>query len=163
MPWYLLLFKGDLLNISLNDSSVNSSQSFVVKFKICGRGVNAFSIVGFENLFQGQTSWQVSHPNIQLSNFPWKEKPGKEISFYNSYHFTNGLYNDIGIGYKMNFKESPSFLFSAGYSYKKVNNKIGVALACLVPPCPEEFSNYEYGYGRIVLKAGIDLRWFNFG
>ena len=91
-------------------------------------------------------------------NIPWKEKPGKEISFYNSYHFTNGFYNDIGIGYKMNFKESSSFLFSAGYSYKKVNNKIGVALACLVPPCPEEFSKYEYGYGRIVLKAGIELR-----
>src|SRR5688572_26776039 len=23
-------------------------------------------------------------------NFPWKEKPGKEISLYNSYHFTAG-------------------------------------------------------------------------
>jgi hypothetical protein len=91
-------------------------------------------------------------------NFPWKEKPGKEISFYNSYHFTKGLYSDIGIGYKLNLNENPSFLFSAGYSYKKVHNKIGVVNQCLVPPCSEKFTNYEYGFGRIVLKAGIKLR-----
>jgi hypothetical protein len=91
-------------------------------------------------------------------NFPWKEKPGKEISFYNSYHFTRGLYSDIGIGYKVNLNENPSFLFSAGYSYKRVHNKIGIVDPCLVPPCSEKFTNYEYGFGRIVLKAGIVLR-----
>ncbi len=91
-------------------------------------------------------------------NFPWKEKPGKEISFYNSYHFTRGLYSDIGIGYKTNTKQNPSFSLSAGYSYKKVHNRIGVVSPCLIPPCPEDFTRYEYGYGRILLKAGIALR-----
>ena len=91
-------------------------------------------------------------------NFPWKEKPGKEIPFYNSYQFTRGLYSDIGIGYKINLRNNPSFLFSAGYSYKKVYNKIGVVSPCLVAPCPEDFSKYEYEYGRIILKAGIELR-----
>ncbi len=91
-------------------------------------------------------------------NSPWKEKPGKEISFYNSYHFTRGLYSDIGIGYKTNSYKNSSFLLSAGYSYKKVHSKIGVVSSCLIPPCPEDFTSYDYGYGRIVLKAGIELR-----
>ena len=54
--------------MSLKVSSVNSSQSLVLKFKIAGIGVKLISLVGFANLFQGHTSWHTSQPNIQLSN-----------------------------------------------------------------------------------------------
>ena len=90
-------------------------------------------------------------------NFSGKNKPGKEIFYYNSYHFSNGIYSDIGIGYKMKFIGKSSFLISTGYSYKEINNKVGVVNPCLVGPCPVDYSNYKYGSGRVVLKAGVDF------
>ena len=91
-------------------------------------------------------------------NFPGKNKPGKEVYevyYYNSYHFTGDLYSDVGIGYKIQFIKKTSFLISSGYSYKKIKSKIGVVNPCLIRPCPEDFSEYKYGYGRIVFKAGL--------
>jgi hypothetical protein len=90
-------------------------------------------------------------------NLSAKNKPGKEIGYYTFYHFDNGIYTDIGIGYKIKFIGSSSFLISTGYSYKEINSKIAVATECLVAPCPVDYSNYKYGNGRVVLKAGIDF------
>ena len=90
-------------------------------------------------------------------NFSGKNKPGKEIYYYTSYHFSGGIYSDIGIGYKMKFIRNSSFLISTGYSYKEINNKVGVVNQCLVAPCPVDYSNYRYGNGRVVLKAGVDF------
>src|SRR6187551_145105 len=80
MPSNLLLLSGEFLKMVLKDSSVNSSQSFFVKFKTWGRGAKAISSVGPENLFQGHTSWHTSQPNIQLSNLPFIS-PGINASF----------------------------------------------------------------------------------
>ena len=52
-------------------------------------------------------------------NFPIKNKPGKEIWNYDTYHFTGGIYTDIGIGYQVSLYKKSSVLFSLGYSYKK--------------------------------------------
>ena len=71
MPWNLLRFNGEFLKMSLKLSSVKSSQSLVVKFRMAGRGVKFISDVGLLNLFQGHTSWHTSQPNIQLSNLPF--------------------------------------------------------------------------------------------
>ena len=90
-------------------------------------------------------------------NFAGKNKPGKEVYYYSSYHFTSGIYTDIGIGYKMKFIRKSSFLISTGYSYKEMNNTVGVVNPCLVAPCTVDYSNYKYGNGRIVLKAGVDF------
>ena len=68
-----------------------------------------------------------------------------------------GIYTDIGIGYKMKFTGKSSFLISTGYSYKEINNKVGVVNQCLVAPCPVDYSKYKYGNGRVVLKAGVDF------
>jgi len=89
-------------------------------------------------------------------NFSGKNKPGKEI-YYSSYDFTGGIYTDIGIGYKIKFTRNSSFLISTGYSYKEINNKVGVVNPCLVAPCPVDYSKYRYGTGRVVLKAGVDF------
>jgi hypothetical protein len=92
-------------------------------------------------------------------NFPWNDKPSnKEVPYYTSYQFTGGIYTDIGIGYKISGSKKPSFVISTGYSYKKLHSKISVVNPCITPPCPEEVSNYDLGYGRIVFKAGIGLR-----
>lgn len=71
MPSNLALLSGEFLKMVLKDSSVNASQSLVEKFSISGIGVKLISSVDFENLFHGQTSWQTSQPNIQLSNLPF--------------------------------------------------------------------------------------------
>ena len=57
----------------------------------------------------------------------------------------------------MKFIRNSSFLISTGYSYKEINNKVGVVNPCLVAPCPVDYSNYKYGNGRVVLKAGVDF------
>lgn len=88
-------------------------------------------------------------------NISGKNKPGKEI-YYNSYHFSGGVYTDFGIGYKIKLRKSYLTL-SPGFSYKEINNKVGVVNPCLVGPCPVDYSSYKYGNGRAVLKAGVDF------
>ena len=80
MPANLLRLSGEFLTISVKFSSVNSSQSLVVKFNIAGIGVKFTSLCGVENRFHGQTSWQTSQPNIQSSNLPFIS-PGINASF----------------------------------------------------------------------------------
>lgn len=88
-------------------------------------------------------------------NFPVKNKPGEEVSFYTSYHFTGGLYTDIGVGYRINFGKNTALLISGGYSYKNIRNRIRATSSCINPPCTENFSNYTYDFNRLLLKAGI--------
>lgn len=88
-------------------------------------------------------------------NFPMKNKPGKEIPYYNSYHFTGGVYTDIGIGFRTKFIKKSSFLFSLGHSYKQLKTKIGITAACV--ECQPYLYNYKLGYGRMVLKTGVEF------
>jgi len=89
-------------------------------------------------------------------NIPWKDKPGKEISYYNSYHFTGGVYTGFGIGYRLSVSKKTSILFSLGHSYKKLRGNIGVISSCpFIGPCFEDYSKYDFGYGRMILKTGL--------
>ena len=88
-------------------------------------------------------------------NFPMKNKPGKEIYYYNTYHFTGGVYTDFGIGYHVSINKYSSLAFSLGHSFKKLQNKVGVTMQCLVGPCPVDYSKYDYEFGRMILKAGL--------
>src|SRR3954469_21946204 len=67
MPSYLDRLSGECLKIFLNSSSVSASQSFELKLRISGIGVNSTVLLGCEKRFQGHTSWHTSQPNIQLS------------------------------------------------------------------------------------------------
>ncbi|HEY8690891.1 MAG TPA: hypothetical protein VIM07_16760 [Chitinophagaceae bacterium] len=88
-------------------------------------------------------------------DFPLKNVPGKEIVYYNTYHFKGGLYTDIGIGYKIKFIKSSSLQFSLGYSYKELQTQIGITPACL--ECQPSSYKYDFGYGRIILKTGVEF------
>lgn len=88
-------------------------------------------------------------------NFPMKDKPGKEVSYYNTYHFTGGIYTDIGIGFQSRLYKKSSLLFSLGYSYKELQTKIGTTICPFIGPCYVDYSKYEFNYGRIALKAGL--------
>ena len=69
IPSNFLLLRGEFLKTCLKLSSVKSSQSCLVKFKTCGKGVNCISLFGLLKRFHGQTSWHISQPNIQLENW----------------------------------------------------------------------------------------------
>lgn len=88
-------------------------------------------------------------------NFPMKNKPGKEINYYNSYHFNGGVYTGIGIGYQAPLYKKSSVLFSLGYSYKKMETKIGVNVCPFTGPCYVDYSKYDYSFGRVMVKAGL--------
>jgi len=91
-------------------------------------------------------------------NFSAKNKPGKEIYYYTSYHFNGGVYTDLGFGYRMKIKGKLFFTLSTGFTYKEINDKVGTSTLCLTPePCPVDYSTYKYGNGRVVLKAGVDF------
>ena len=61
-------------------SEVKACQSFVLRFISSKSGLNRFSWCAFEKRFHGQTSWQTSHPNIQLS-IDWLNCWGMSWSF----------------------------------------------------------------------------------
>lgn len=86
--------------------------------------------------------------------FPMKNKPGKEI-YYNTYHFNGGIYTDVGIGYQFPLYKKSSFLISMGYSYKKLQSKIGETTCPFMGPCFVDYSTYDFSYSRIILKAGF--------
>ncbi len=86
-------------------------------------------------------------------NFNTKNKPGKDIYYYTRYHFSGGVFTGLGIGYKIKFAKANSFLLNIGYSYKELNLKIGT----IGPADGVDYSNYKYGNGRVVLKAGVDF------
>ncbi|MBS1737609.1 MAG: hypothetical protein JSS98_13540 [Bacteroidetes bacterium] len=90
-------------------------------------------------------------------NFPMKNKPGNEVWRYDTYHFSGGIYTDIGIGYKATLSKKLSCPISIGYSYKKLQSKIGTTICPFVPPCYTDYNIYNYKYNRIVVKAGLEF------
>ena len=64
MPSYLALFTAEPSKILLNVSSVSSTQFLFLIDESSFFGLKLSSLWGLENLFQGHTSWQISHPKI---------------------------------------------------------------------------------------------------
>lgn len=69
------------------------------------------------------------------------------------------LFYDAGIGWKLSGKNNRGFIFSAGYSFKQVKEK--VKPSWWTSPTPQlETENYEhhnYLFRRVVIKAGFQL------
>ncbi|MEO8766028.1 MAG: hypothetical protein ABI416_17130 [Ginsengibacter sp.] len=120
-------------------------------------GYNSFPLFIDVRRYFGKISKGFAYADLGY-NLKGKNKPGKEINYiYTSYHFTGGLYTDIGVGYKMKCRARSSFVISAGYSYKGISNKLGVISGCYTASCPVNYSTYKYGNGRVVLRAGVDF------
>jgi hypothetical protein len=89
-------------------------------------------------------------------NFPIKKQDQKVIPYNSNYHFNGGIYLDAGIGYLFPFAKRTAFLISMGYSYKKLENKMGAVNYCpFVGPCPESYTTNRYSLGRIIFKSGF--------
>ncbi len=67
-----------------------------------------------------------------------------------------GLYYEAGIGYEVPIFKSSHFLFSAGYSYKEMEQVMNVMPWISVwPPPASAFETFNYSMRRIAVKAGI--------
>src|SRR6185312_10794982 len=88
-------------------------------------------------------------------NFPMKNKPGKEVYYYNTYDFIGGIYTDLGIGFQLSLNKYSCLVFSLGHSYKRLQNRIGIKIICPGFACPVDYSLYDYKFGRMILKAGL--------
>lgn len=110
-----------------------------------------------QRFFLGESGDVFFYGDIGYNFSTRNNKPGDEV-YYTKYHFSGGIYTDIGIGYRVKLKSRSFITFSSGFSYKKINNKVSVSSPCpLQEACPVDYSNYRYGNGRVVLKAGIDF------
>lgn len=154
---------GFVIGESGTDMVVQSVNGFAYKNFYSGNGFakddynyNSYPLFFDQRIYLGKSNKAFVYGDLGY-NFTAKNKPGKEIFYYNSYHFSSGIYTDFGIGYKMKFIKNTFFTLSTGFTYKEINNKVGVVNPCLVGPCPVDYSNYKYGNGRVVLKAGVDF------
>lgn len=88
-------------------------------------------------------------------NFPMKNKPRKEMGYYDTYHFKGGIYTELGIGFKTKLIKKSSLVFSIGQSYKQLQTRVGIVPMCV--GCDPYWYNYKLTYGRIIVKAGFIL------
>jgi hypothetical protein len=147
------------------ESGVNTAFQTVngIKFSDCffgiGVGIDYYKYQTLPLYFDGRWYFGEDKRGFIYADvgydFPMKNKPEKEISYYSSYHFTGGLYSDLGIGYHVPLYKKSSLSFSLGYSSKELKTKVGSAYQCLVAPCPVDYSTYEFSFNRMILKAGL--------
>lgn len=113
---------------------------------------NSYPIFFDQRIFFNQKRCAFAYGDIGY-NLPGQNKPGKEIYYYESFHFSGGVYSDFGIGYQMKMPKQSSFVITAGLSYKELHDKI----ATMAPADGTDYSTYNYGFGRIIIKAGIEF------
>lgn len=90
-------------------------------------------------------------------NFSWLKATQREQKQFPT--SSPGLVYDVGIGWKLSGKHNRGYIFSAGYSFKQVKEKVKY-LWWSAPTVRLESENYErytYLYRRIVVKVGIIL------
>jgi hypothetical protein len=87
-------------------------------------------------------------------NFSW---PGQIYYDYppNGQKQKNGLYWAAGAGYKFGVgKSGNGVLMQLGYSYKQMGEETSYVTPCLIPPCPETVTTYDYRLKRLSFKIG---------
>lgn len=88
-------------------------------------------------------------------NFAMKNAPEKDIYYYGTYHFSGGVYTDLGIGYRFYLGKHSSLLFSLGNSLKKMQMKTEAPNQCLTGPCPVNYRVYQFNFNRLILQGGL--------
>ena len=70
-----------------------------------------------------------------------------------------GLIYDLGIGWKLSGKNNRGYVFSAGYSFKQVKEKVKYSWWPATTPRleSENYERHNYLYRRIVIKVGFQL------
>lgn len=155
----------NLAGITAGESQANAVFQTINGIKISdwflgtGIGIDYYQYKTLPVFFDARKFFGEKHKGFFYADFgygfPLKNRPGKEYGFYDTYNFKGGIYTDFGLGLRIGFIKSPSLLFSLGHSYKQLQGKYGITPLCV--GCQPYFYNYKFGYGRIILKAGIEF------
>ncbi len=89
------------------------------------------------------------------SSLPWVKKD-ENIYWMETNDYKNGLFYELGFGYKVIVHHRDAFLISAGYSFKQLTEKrFGITSCPLTGPCQEGLiDTYSYDLKRLSLKLG---------
>ena len=85
-------------------------------------------------------------------HFAWVRDRDK--NWYGESGFSNGLYYDIGLGYKKSVGKAGALLLSVGYSVKEMREKRIIMQCGFVPGCWESIERYYYDLKRLSIKVG---------
>lgn len=88
-------------------------------------------------------------------NFPWVKTDDQEL-WLGKTEYSNGLYYEMGMGYKITIRKNDALLLSAGYSFKQVTEKrYGVLYCPFIGPCQQGLiEKLDYGLKRVNFKLG---------
>lgn len=113
------------------------------------RGIPVFLDIRKDILNKQSTPFVYVDGGIHYSWPTDKDKPGGNVTRT----FSNDLYYDAGIGYKVSVKDQHAVLLSAGFSRKSVEEVTIYPQFC--PACqPESRETYNYTFNRLTLKLG---------
>jgi hypothetical protein len=90
------------------------------------------------------------------TSFVWKSKGETDSYPTGNYSDKNppGFYSNTGLGYKAGLKNGMAFLLSAGYSYKRVNEKQEQTICPFTGPCYIQTDTYKYDFNRLIIQIG---------
>ena len=113
------------------------------------RGIPVFLDIRKDILNKPSTPFVYADGGIHYSWPTGQDKPGGN----GKRTFSNDLYYDVGIGYKVSVKDQHAVLLSAGFSRKRVEEVTTYPQFC--PACPpESYEAYNYTFNRLTLKLG---------
>ena len=99
-----------------------------------------------------------SSPYISLdlgTNFLWDKSTGNSSNGYREDgRFTPSWYYGAHIGYKSGLKNMGSVIMSAGFSAKRMKEKLKTVTPCLIPPCPDYDEIIDYQFNRFSFRLG---------
>jgi hypothetical protein len=88
-------------------------------------------------------------------SFPWEKKEGEDVWYKGEYK--NGSYYDFGLGYNLPVNKLGAFVFSIGYSEKKLTEERYTYDYLIFSGIYNEgtpTTEYNYRFRRISIKAG---------
>ncbi len=68
-----------------------------------------------------------------------------------------GLYYEVGAGWKVRFKNNTALLFSAGFSFKQVKEKVSNYWYLNDPLYADTYERYNYKYRRVMIRLGLQF------
>ena len=88
-------------------------------------------------------------------NFDWltERQANQQRQMFSSINFKGGMYYDAGLGYLVRFDNSNALVFSLGYCYKELKDKVPFT-NCSIGACGVRTDTYTYHMPRVLIKAG---------
>jgi len=88
-------------------------------------------------------------------NFPWPKDLGNDFSFQDI-NYNEGLYYDLGLGYKLGLRNTHALSLSAGFNFKRLTG-VRQYKICTFMPCVGTTEEFDYKLNRISMKFGWEF------